>query len=278
MNDMVIVLVLTVIFAAIAKVIPGYGSRLSWVEGPFAVLKVSFVGSALLVMGIKQFENTKMGLEANDRAEFIESLERQPIFGSIPNTMVSFGELHARDQLRLFARYGISEFFVYPKNRIVPETPEFNVVSVLPHLQCYGLTEQDDPKEFQLWEIRSNQAVCLRTTKRRIPVQDLPQSALYFSQGTATTFAEGAIGPKRTGLHLSRQYELRVGRAGRLVDYYESGEKVHLEMNLHPDRPDSHESRLVWRFLQKAIDPNERFGPHDEGYRGLNPKMISGNS
>lgn len=275
MNDMLIVLVLTVTFGAIAKAIPGFGSRLSWVEGTFAVLKISFVGSALLVMGFKQFERSKMDLEANDRAKFIRSLESQPIFGSIPDTMVSFGELHIRDQLRLFAHFGISQFYVYPKNRPVPNNPEFDVVSVLPYLECYGLTEEDDPKEFRLWELRSNQTVCVKTTKRRLSVQDLPKSALYFSQGIATTFAEGAIGPKRTGLHSNRQFELRVGRPGSLVDYYESGEKVDLELNFHPERPDLQESRLVWNFLQRAIDPNERLSLYDKGHSRLNPKIVS---
>ena len=245
------------------------------------VAKGTLVKIGLVVIAASPFLYThiKHGLIDNEierRAAFVASLEREPLTGDLPDTLVVMGRLDRDDLLRLHVRFDMSKFVIQGGKKLFGARNEFDRVSVLPSQRCENADAAKARLSFELWQLNEADQVCLRVvSKTRIPFDDLPSDALYFFQGDETSFAEGMIGHNGHGpLAGSRQYELRNGRYGPLIAYYETPIEAAPEVFFNVRYSSSGGSLPQWTFLQRAIDPTESYGGYTRGMHLLRPRQV----
>lgn len=235
-------------------------------KGP--LLKIAFfllAASPFLYQHVQQSLNQR---NIENRAEFVKSLDRTPLERKVPRSMVSLGRLDEADKLRLFERFGIEEFYVHVKKNPFTVESDFEFVSIFRANDCADRRSATT----ELWQLEPGLEVCVRSTSMRINRDDLPRDALYFLQGEETSFSSGLVGRTKFGpLGGSRQFELRNGKDGPLIEYFETGIEAKAEIFLKTHYSNASGTPRTWRFLQQAIDPEGSYGGHTKGRHVLRP-------
>lgn len=239
-------------------------------KGP--LLKIAFLLIAASPFIYQHIQQSLIQRKIENRAMFVQSLNRTPIEGTVPKTLVSLGRLDESDKLRLFERFGIEEFYVHVKKSPFTSESDFEFVSIVRANHCSKRSTDKRSSTAELWQLEPGLHVCVRSTSMRINRDELPIDALYFLQGDETSFSSGIVGRTKYGpLGGSRQFELRNGKDGPLIEYFETGTEAKAEVFLKTHYSNASGTPRTWRFLQQAIDPNGSYGGHTKGKHVLRP-------
>ena len=235
-------------------------------------MKIALLGVAASPFIYQHIQQSLIQRKIENRAAFIQALDRTPLEAEIPKAMVSLGRLDHDDKIRLFHRFGVEDFYVHVRRSPLTVQSGFEVVSIAQASNCRHQSTDQDTSQSELWQISEDKDICLIVSRQGIDRRNLPADALYFMQGDATSFSEGIIGRTKFGpLGGSRQFELRNGRNGPLIEYFETATEAKAEVFLKTHYSNAVGTPRTWRFLQRAIDPAENYGGHTKGRHILRP-------